>query len=344
MKNYTKEKRLCKMKREREIDENEKIAQSKMSGEKKEFLLLSGGTDKMQAISVFEKLEQYENLIGKKFEYFNDDEYSNFFKSIHDFRRIKLARQYFKRYCQFVSARKGLKTTEHPTYRMKFKQLASKASLVDKRYITNEKFNELIDAIDKDSKTPEYDKLLFKLLYRGIRLEDLINLTIDQINFENKSINVGNLVYKIEDDEIFSLIDKCYHMERMYGKLGRYYDVIPSEKIFKQTEQISESSLANTTVNKVRFKVKQFAPDKDMIGRVNSSSLRFSGMFNYVYDKCQKEGIDLVEEVLNKHPNDSYKIDYFIGEYKGAYKKFEFFNFRDTYQILCTSLNAGVKY
>ena len=67
-------------------------------------------------------------------------------------------------------------------------------------------------------------------------------------------------------------------------------------------------------------------------------------MFNYVYDKCQKEGINLVEEVLNKHPNDSYKIDYFIGEYKGAYKKFEFFNFRDTYQILCTSLNAGVKY
>lgn len=325
------------------INEMEKISKASISSDKKDFLLLNGGTDKLQAIEIMEKLEQYENFIEKKFEYFNDNDYSEFFKSVGGFRKIKIARQYFKRYCQFISARKGLKTTEHPTNRMKFSELASKARLVDKRYITKEKFNRLIKSIEEESNTPEQDKLMFILLYRGIRLEDMINLTIEQVDFDNKSINIGHLVYKVDDD-ILSLIKKCYETKRMYGKFGKYYDVIPSNKILKQIEEISESAIANTTINKIRLRVKKYAQDKDLIGRVNSSSLRFSGLFNYVYDKCKDDGIDLVSEVLAKHPENYEKIDYYIGEYKGMYKRFEFFNFRDTYQILCTSINAGVEY
>lgn len=325
------------------INEMEKISRASISSDKKDFLLLNGGTDKLQAIEIMEKLEQYENLIQKKFEYFDDNDYSEFFKSVGDFRKIKIARQYFKRYCQFISARKGLKTTEHPANRMKFSELASKARLVDKRYITEEKFNRLIKSIEEESNTPEQDKLMFVLLYRGIRLEDMINLTIEQVDFDNKSINIGHLVYKVDDDTL-SLIKKCYETKRMYGKFGKYYDVMQSDKILKQTEKISESAIANTTINKIRLRVKKYAQDKDLIGRVNSSSLRFSGLFNYVYNKCKDDGIDLVSEVLAKHPENYEKIDYYIGEYKGMYKRFEFFNFRDTYQILCTSINAGVEY
>ena len=92
-------------------------------------------------------------------------------------------------------------------------------------YYSQEEITKLLNAIDIRTKQGKEDYLIISLIcYLGLRISDVINLKLSNINFNNNTISI--IQYKTDNKLILPLIDKIKYPLRVNSKIKvtNYYD------------------------------------------------------------------------------------------------------------------------
>lgn len=116
-----------------------------------------------------------------------------------------------------------------------------------KTYYTQEEITKLLNAIDISTNKGKEDYLIISLIcYLGLRISDVINLELSNINFEDNTISI--VQYKTNNKLILPLIDKVRYPLLDYLKNVRHNDekldyiFITNEKPYKHNIKLKNRS------------------------------------------------------------------------------------------------------
>ena len=114
-------------------------------------------------------------------------------------------------------------------------------------YYTKEEVTKLLNAIDIRTKQGKEDYLILSLIcYLGLRISDVINLKLSNINFNNNTISI--IQYKTDNKLLLPLIDKVKYPLLDYLKNARPSDTdldfifITTEKPYRHHAELTKHS------------------------------------------------------------------------------------------------------
>lgn len=193
-----------------------KTANVKLSENKKEFLEKIKTTKKentyLTYISPMVALQKYENELGKEFQYFSLDEHRLLFiKSSNQHSTVRVYITVLSLYYSFLQEKGIANIGINPMESLKFK--AELEELVDNKalnkYITYKELS-IISGMLYNAR----DKAILLLSWLGLTNDEILNLEIKDINFEERYLIVDDR--KIEFDEYVGDILKITEMEEEY--------------------------------------------------------------------------------------------------------------------------------
>lgn len=177
----------------------------------------------------------------------------------------------------------------------------------NKMFISEQELIEIEEMLDNYQ-----DKLIVRLPFEGIYGEEaseMLNLTVNDIDFKNRQIKVKNKkgqerVLKLQDrDRLFRILEEAINEKVYYAKSGYKEDGRGTNKYkLVDTEYVIKNTVAPRTTqpNSILTIRKRLGIIKDITGMkyLTLTNINRSGMIRMAYDLWKKRGGELINEQL----------------------------------------------
>lgn len=327
-------------------DEEKVINEASINFEKKKYLIRTDAFGKMHVIKNFEMLQAYEDKLNKKIYEFTKEEYANLFRSFSSFREVKVSRQFFSRYIEYLSIKYDLDINNCAALTTPLKEILSLASDYDKRYITDDQFEEIMHDVSTSSIDPEYDCGIIALCYKGLSIGEIRDLKPSDINFDENTIAIEDKSIKI-DTRLAYLLKKVLNLTTIHAKFNTAEPLIKDQDRVFRTYQVYSTNVSEIQFYTQRIvqRSKKMVKNKELAEKLNVSNLRFSGLFNFMQAKSKAAHYNLVEDILKDSPEHVEVYNEYLNEYRGKPSTmYNFYYFRGSYVVLANSIKNGYKY
>lgn len=306
------------------MTEREKVNRSSINKLKKDYLLWSNSTKVIYTLGQFEILQEYENKIGKEVWDFTESEYLLFFKDkVPSGARINLNQQ-IKNYIRFADIL-GIGNRNCYAANATLNEILRNISNNDERWITAREFENIMSIVYNSSLDPVYDRALILLYYLGIGARKIVDLETTHII--DSVIEIDNLHIEITNEEKSLLYEASYltsfHALRNLEFLllqNKPKRVIKLDKIYenKRYEAQAYTHRVNTRIKKIILN-----SDQALGAKFSGVNLKFSGLFNKMFESCMQDGLDIVNDftISNSFPN--------ITQYEQVLRRYSTMNVRE---------------